>query len=258
MGGLGGGWDCDGACGDREGGAGGLAGRWMRRFWRMTHMAPMETAQGYVPPSVTQFSVFLANRIGKMHELVGSFDEHPDVHVCALSVHEASDHAVVRLITNNAAAARKLLREHELAFSEMDVLVVELAEGLTLSRLCLYLLGAEINIRFSYPVMLRPNGTPTIALSVEDPVLAGQILRRKRFRLLGECDLPKPGCTSCDEEGHGRGHDGHGGGSGGGGMGNRGSGRRGGDLGPGLGGGGVEEDGDHEDDDWRGGLGGGW
>jgi hypothetical protein len=161
----------------------------------MTHLAPMETTQGYVPPSVTQFGVFLSNKVGKLHELVMSFDEHPEVQVCALSVHDASDHAVVRMLTNNAGAARKILREHGLAFSEMDVLVVELVGGLTMSRLCLYLLGAEINIRFSYPVMLRPNGTPTIALSVDDPVLAGQILRRKNFRLLGECDLPKPDGT---------------------------------------------------------------
>ena len=61
-----------------------------------------------------------------------------------------------------------------------------------MSRMCLYLLGAELNIRFAYPVLLRPNGTPTIALSVDDITLAGQILRRKEFRLLGECDLPKP------------------------------------------------------------------
>ena len=54
------------------------------------------------------------------------------------------------------------------------------------------LLGAELNIHFAYPVMLRPNGTPTIALSVDDLTLAGQLLRRKDFKLLGEGDLPRP------------------------------------------------------------------
>jgi hypothetical protein len=51
-------------------------------------------------------------------------------------------------------------------------------------------LGAELSIQFAYPLMLRPNGTPTIALSVEDVTLAGQILRRKEFRIFGEADLP--------------------------------------------------------------------
>ncbi len=159
----------------------------------MSHVSPLETAQGYAPPSVTQFSVFLDNRVGKLYELLEALEEEPTCQVCALSVHEASDHAVVRILTNNAASAKRVLRAHELAFAEMDVLVVELVNGLSLSKMCLHLLGAEVNIRFSYPVMLRPNGTPTIALSVDDPTFAGQILRRKNFRLLGEGDLPRCG-----------------------------------------------------------------
>jgi len=168
----------------------------------MSSLAPPDTTQGYAPPTVSQFGVFLPNRIGKLHELLTSFDAHPLVQICALSVHEASDHAVVRVITNNAKPAKEILKAHELAFSEVDVLVVELTGGLTLARMCLYLLNAEISIRFSYPVMLRPNGTPTIALAVDDHVLAGQILRRKNFRLLGECDLPKPGRTNCEDDEH--------------------------------------------------------
>lgn len=137
-----------------------------------------------------QFGVFLENRPGKLFELVRIFDEAPDVHICALSVVEASDHAVVRIIPNNADAARVILRQHHLPFAEHDVLMVQLTEDHTLTSMCLYLLGAELNIRFAYPMMLRPDGAPTIALAVDDYTLAGQVLRKKNFRLLGEEDLP--------------------------------------------------------------------
>ena len=137
-----------------------------------------------------QFGVFLENRPGKLFELVRIFDEAPDVHLCALSVVEASDHAVVRIIPNNADAARVVLRQHNLPFAELDVLMVQLTEDHTLTSMCLYLLGAELNIRFAYPMMLRPDGAPTIALAVDDHTLAGQVLRKKNFRLLGEEDLP--------------------------------------------------------------------
>ncbi|MCC6284930.1 MAG: acetolactate synthase [Phycisphaerales bacterium] len=147
-----------------------------------------ETTQGFAPPTVTQFSVFLANKVGKLHDLVDAFDHSP-CQICALSVHDSSDHAVIRMITNRASVARAVLREQRLPFSEMDVLVVELSKGHTLSSLCLSLLGAELNIHFAYPLMLRPNGTPTIAMAVDDATLAGQILRRKEFRLFGEQDL---------------------------------------------------------------------
>ncbi len=156
----------------------------------MSQIVPQETARGYSPPVVRQFGVFLENRVGKLFELVRIFDEAPDVHLCAFSVVEASDHAVVRIIPNNADAARAVLREHGLPFSEFDLLIVELAEDHTLTSMCLYLLGAELNIRFAYPLMLRPDGTPTIALAVDDQTLAGQVLRKKYFRLLGEEDLP--------------------------------------------------------------------
>ena len=105
-------------------------------------------------------------------------------------MHEASDCSIVRLITNSSKRAREMLTENKLAFSETDILIVELSQGHTLSSLCLSLLGAELNIQFAYPLMLRPNGTPTIALAVDDLTLAGQILRRRNFRLFGEGDLP--------------------------------------------------------------------
>lgn len=152
--------------------------------------AATPTAQGYSPPTVRQFSVFLENKVGRLLDLVQLFDEAQDVHLCAFSVMESSDYAVVRIVPNNADAARALLRRHGLSFSELDLLIVELNEGHTLSSMCIYLLGAELNIRFAYPLMLKPNGTPTIALSVDDQTLAGQILRKKNFNLLGEGDLP--------------------------------------------------------------------
>lgn len=158
----------------------------------MSLIQPQEqTTQGYSPPSVRQFSVFLENRPGKLLEVVQLFDDATDVQLCGFSVIEASDHAVLRLIPNNADVAKRLLREQRLPHSEMRLLVIEMSEDHSLTSLCLYLLGAELNIRFAYPLMLRPNGRPTIALAVDDDYLAGQILRRKHFRLLGEADLPK-------------------------------------------------------------------
>jgi len=150
---------------------------------------PLDTAQGYCPPTAVQFSVFLSNKVGKMLDLTEHFDEAP-VHVCALSVHEASDHAVVRLITNNASLARGLLRENKFPHSEHEVLIVELSEGHSLSSLCLYLLGAEINIAFAYPLMHKHSENACLAIAVDDPTLAGQILSRKGFRMMGEADLP--------------------------------------------------------------------
>ena len=153
---------------------------------------PLETGRGFAVPTVTQFSIFLANRVGKMLELVKGFDEH-QCRICALAVHEASDHAVVRIIPNNADEARKILQEQDLPFMETEVLIACLDKGHTLSSMCSHLLHAELSIRFSYPLMGWESGDSAIALAVDDLTLAGQVLRRKEFRMLAESDLPKYG-----------------------------------------------------------------
>jgi hypothetical protein len=149
---------------------------------------PLETTHGYSPPTVTQFSVFLTNKVGKLFDLVEAFDHR--CQICALSVHEASDHAVVRIVTNSASTAREILKRENLPYSEREVLVVELSKGKTLSSLCLSLLSAELSIHFAYPLMHQSGSDATIALAVDDLTLGGQILRRKEFKLLGEADLP--------------------------------------------------------------------
>ena len=136
-----------------------------------------------------QFAVFLDNKVGKLLELLKLFEDDSMVNVAALSVMDSSDHAVVRMIFSNADAARHLLRKNNYTFSELDLIVVQIGQGQSLTKLCLHLLGAELNIRFVYPGLMRAASEPCVALAVDDTYLAGQILLRKRFTLLGEEDL---------------------------------------------------------------------
>ena len=62
--------------------------------------------------------------------------------------------------------------------------------GLGVFLAIIYLLGAELNIRFAYPLMLRPTDSAMVGVPLDDQPLAGQILRKKNFSLLGEGDLP--------------------------------------------------------------------
>jgi hypothetical protein len=83
-----------------------------------------------------------------------------------------------------------ILRERDLAFSEIDLIVTELDDDRPLSRLCLYLLGAELNIQFMYPIMSdSPMAGPRMAICCDDNQFAGQVLLRKDYRLLCADDL---------------------------------------------------------------------
>lgn len=150
--------------------------------------SPELTARGYEPPRNVQFSVFLDNRVGKLLDLLRVFEDQ-QVTLAGLSVMEATDHAVIRVLSSRAELTRRLLQRHCLPFSEADVLAVELGQGKTLPEMCYTLLAAELSIRYAYPLIVQPRRLPVIALYCDDLVFAAHLLRRKMFTLLAENDL---------------------------------------------------------------------
>jgi len=146
------------------------------------------TRRRFEPPRNTQFSVFLDQRVGRLLDLMDIFSGQA-LTVAGLSVVDSADHAVVRVLTSRGVLARRLLSRHNLAFSEAEVLAVELGQGKTLSDICRALLAAELNIHYAYPLIVRPRGLPAIALHTDDTLLSAQILRKKMFTLLAENDM---------------------------------------------------------------------
>src|SRR2546421_3489212 len=158
----------------------------------MEEVVPPQTASGagFESTRVRQFTVFLENRVGRLQALVRAFEEEGGGKIVALSIEESADSALVRLICSNPDLGRDLLRRHGFSFGESDLLAVELPKHIKqpLIAICSALLSAEINIHYAYPLLLRPHG-PTLALYVDEPTLAAQIMIRKGFKLIGESDL---------------------------------------------------------------------
>ncbi|MCC7191770.1 MAG: hypothetical protein IT444_03215 [Phycisphaeraceae bacterium] len=143
---------------------------------------------GYEPPHNTQFSVFLDNRVGKLAELLHIFDKQA-TRVAGLSITDSTDHAVVRLVTSREELTRRLLTRNKMPFAEKSVLVVEFTRGQSIGQMCAALVAAELNIHSIYPLLVQPHSLPTIALNIDDPIMATQVLIKKQFMLLGENDL---------------------------------------------------------------------
>ena len=157
----------------------------------MEEVLPPQTADGtgFEPTRVTQFTVFLDNRVGRLQMLMRALEESVR-RIVAIAIQESAETALVRLICSEPELAREAMQSAGFSFSESEVLAVELPKRSRqpLIELCSALLTAEINIHYVYPLLMRPHG-PTLALYVDDPTLAAQILIRKGFTLVGESDL---------------------------------------------------------------------
>jgi len=157
----------------------------------MEELLPPETENGagFEPTRIRQFTVFLVNKVGRLQQLVRVFEEQA-AKIVALSIEESGDAALVRLICSDPDLGKEVLEQNGFPFGETDLLVVELPKGTKqpLIAICSAMLSAEINIHYAYPLLSRPHG-PALALYVDEPTLAAQIMIRKGFKLIGESDL---------------------------------------------------------------------
>jgi hypothetical protein len=147
------------------------------------------TTRGRDWPSVRQFNVFVENRLGGLLNVVRRF-ETSDNRIVSLTVVDSADCAIIRLVLKDPERALEVFQQAKLPVTESDLLVVQLPDGpQPLLQICKALLGAEINIHYAYPLLIRPAGNAALALHVEDHETAAQVLERNGFVLFTEGDF---------------------------------------------------------------------
>ncbi len=147
------------------------------------------TMHGRNWPTVTQFSVFLENRVGQLLEVVRAFHG-SKVKIAGLSISDSADCCILRLILTHPEQGREILSLNKLAFAENELLAAELPAGpQSLVDLCSALLQAEINIHYAYPLIVHPHGKAGIAMHIDNVEQAGTTLHSKGIEILSEADL---------------------------------------------------------------------
>lgn len=147
------------------------------------------TARGRDWPSVRQFNVFLENRLGALMNVVRRF-ETTDIRIVSFTVVDSADCAIIRMVLSDPERALEIFQQAKLPVTESNLLVVQLPEGSQpLLNICKALLQAEVSIDYAYPLLVGPQGSPALALHVEDNDTAAHHLQHLGFTLLSENDL---------------------------------------------------------------------
>ncbi len=150
-----------------------------------------ETTSKMGSPLVRQFSVFLPNKVGAMLEVVRLLNQH-HVDVVALSIAESTDSSIARIIVSDPDLVERLFGEHNVPHGHCDMMVVELNEVAgQLAKLLSVLLMAEVNIHFTYPLLIRPRGFSALALHVDDNECAASVLKGEGFKMLSQADISR-------------------------------------------------------------------
>jgi hypothetical protein len=137
---------------------------------------------------IKQVSVFLPNRLGALLSVTRILERF-DITLLAVSILEAADHAVARLVMCKPTLAREALVAEGYNVVETDLLGIVLPPGVKLRRLLSVLLSAEINVHYMYPLLTPTKGRNVIAMHVEEPDSAARTLIREGMRVVNQDDL---------------------------------------------------------------------
>lgn len=139
---------------------------------------------------IKQFSVFTPNRVGRLFDLTALLRDY-NVHIMALTVLDTTDSAIVRFIVDDVEKARELLISNDFAYTECEVLGVEIDDEGDLKRVLGSLLEAEINIHYIYSFIKRPGDRAALAINAEDIDVATHCLNTCGFRVLTRRDITR-------------------------------------------------------------------
>lgn len=139
--------------------------------------------------TVKQISVFLENKPGRLAEFTDVLSEN-NINMRALSLAEASDFGIVRVIVDDVYNTSTVLKDHDYIFSITKVLAVEMPdEPGALSRVIRVLGDNEVNVEYMYAFTSRKKDSAYMIIRVADNKKAIEVLQKNGIRPVCQDEL---------------------------------------------------------------------
>lgn len=139
--------------------------------------------------TVKQISVFLENKPGRLAELTEVLSQN-NIDMRALSLAEAADFGIVRMIVDDIYNASTVLRDADYVISVTKVLAVEIQdEPGALSRAIRVLGENDVNIEYMYAFTTRKKGVAYMIFRVADNQKAIEVLQKNGIRPVCQDEL---------------------------------------------------------------------
>lgn len=150
----------------------------------------VETNIGKESSWIVQFSVYLPNKVGCLHELVSILNDEK-LSILGLSAIDHMEGVLLRLVVNYPDQARRVFEEYGIEYVTHELLGVGLHEPAQLQEVLNALTEAEINVFFIYSLMVRSQSGSVLVLSLEDNDFSCSALETRGFQVLKQHDLAR-------------------------------------------------------------------
>jgi hypothetical protein len=143
---------------------------------------------------IPQVSVYLDNRPGSLSEAMAQLDKN-QIRVFALSIADAGEYGLVRMVTEDPAKATTVLEDadYNLAKSRKntEVTAVFITEEDKISKITKILADGKINIEYAYSSAVHVDGKIALILRASDVENAEKILKANGITVLSLAEIKK-------------------------------------------------------------------
>lgn len=143
---------------------------------------------------IQQVSVFLDNRPGSLSEVISHLDK-SQIKIFALSIADAGEFGLIRMITEDPRRATKILEAADFYLAKskknIEVTVILITKKYTVSRITEILAENDLNIDYAYSSAVHIDGKFALVLRVSDLDKAERILEENGVTILSFEEIKK-------------------------------------------------------------------
>jgi len=144
------------------------------------------------PVPVKQISVFLDNKPGSLSEVLAHLDK-SQIKIFALSIADAGEFGLIRMITEDPERATRILEEADLNLAKSrknsEVTVILTTDNDPISRITKILGDNGLNIEYAYSSAVHIDGKFALVLRVNDLNKAEQTLKENNVAVLSLAEI---------------------------------------------------------------------
>lgn len=140
---------------------------------------------------LTQISVFLENKEGRLLEICSLLEEH-EINIRALNIAETSDYGILRMVVDKPETARSVLKKNDIVATPTDVVGVEVEDrpgGLL--EILKILRNHDINVEYMYGFFEKLRDCALLVFRFDDTEIATEILRSHGINIISREALEK-------------------------------------------------------------------
>jgi hypothetical protein len=133
---------------------------------------------------ITQISVFLENRKGRLYDVCTLLGDH-GVNIRALTIAETESFGVLRIVVDKCDAAVKLLRDNGFVANFTDVVAVEVPDRPGgLAAVLKVFAENDVNVEYMYGFVEKHSDKALLVFRFEDAEAAQQVLARHSISIV--------------------------------------------------------------------------